>query len=40
MYSWYTFGSSFVSGMSLIALWLIYLKNKGYLGYANENHLH
>jgi hypothetical protein len=40
MYSWYTFGSSFVTGMSLIALWLIYLKNKGYLYYANENHLH
>ena len=40
MYSWYTFGSSFVAGMSLIGLWLIYLKNKGYLGYANQNHLH
>jgi hypothetical protein len=40
MYSWYTFASSFVTGMSLIALWLIYLKNKGYLHYANENHLH
>ena len=31
MYSWYTFASSFVSGMSLVALWVIYLKNKGYL---------
>jgi hypothetical protein len=40
MYSWYTFGSSFVTGMSLIALWLIYLKNKGYLEYANQEHLH
>src|SRR5215831_14157467 len=40
MYSWYTFASSFVSGMSLIALWLIYLKNKGYLQYANHEHLH
>ncbi|MEP6512973.1 MAG: quinol:cytochrome C oxidoreductase [Parafilimonas sp.] len=40
MYSWYTFASSFVSGMSLIALWVIYLKNKGYLEYANEEHLH
>jgi hypothetical protein len=40
MYSWYTFASSFVSGMSLIALWLIYLKNKGYLPYANQEHLH
>ncbi len=40
MYSWYTFASSFVSGMSMIALWVIYLKNKGYLEYANQEHLH
>jgi len=40
MYSWYTFASSFVTGMSLISLWVIYLKNKGYLEYANEEHLH
>ena len=25
---------------ALIALWLIYLKNKGYLEYANQEHLH
>ncbi len=31
MYSWYTFASSFVTGMALIGIWLIYLKNKGYL---------
>jgi hypothetical protein len=40
MYSWYTFASSFVSGMSLIALFVIFLKNKGYLEYTNEEHLH
>ncbi len=40
MYSWYTFASSFVSGMALIALWVIFLKNKGYLEYTNEEHLH
>ncbi|HVX48872.1 MAG TPA: hypothetical protein VHB48_01900 [Chitinophagaceae bacterium] len=40
MYSWYTFASSFVAGMSLIALWVIYLKNKGYLEYTNQEHLH
>jgi hypothetical protein len=39
MYSWYTFASTFVSGMSLIALWVIYLKNKGYLGLTNQEHL-
>ena len=40
MYSWYTFASSFVSGMALIALWVIYLKKQGYLEYTNEEHLH
>ena len=40
MYSWYTFASSFVSGMALVALWVIYLKNKGYLEYSNQEHLH
>jgi hypothetical protein len=40
MYSWYTFASSFVSGVSLIVLWVIYMKNKGYLEYTNEEHLH
>lgn len=40
MYSWYTFVSSFVSGMSLIALYMIYLKNRGYLEYTTDEHLH
>jgi len=40
MFSWYNFASTFVSGMSLIALWIVYLKNKGYLEYANQEHLH
>lgn len=40
MYSWYTFASSFVSGMALIALFVIYLKNQGYLEFVNEEHLH
>ena len=40
MYSWYTFASTFVSGVSLIALWVIYLKNKGYLELATTEHLH
>ncbi|GAC1440967.1 MAG: hypothetical protein NVSMB63_08170 [Sediminibacterium sp.] len=39
MYSWYTFASTFVSGLALITLWVIYLKNKGYLGYTNQEHL-
>ena len=40
MYSWYTFASTFVAGMSLIALFVIYLKNQGYLEYVTEEHLH
>jgi uncharacterized membrane protein len=40
MYSWYTFASSFVSGMALIALFVIYLKNQGHLPYTTEEHLH
>jgi hypothetical protein len=40
MYSWYTFGSTFVSGLALITLFVIYLKNQGYLEYTNKEHLH
>jgi hypothetical protein len=40
MYSWYTFASTFVAGVALITLFVIYLKNKGYLGYVNKEHLH
>lgn len=40
MYSWYTFVSSFVAGMSLVALFVIYLKNHDYLEYVTEEHLH
>jgi hypothetical protein len=40
MYSWYTFGSTFVPGLALITLFVVYLKNQGYLPYTNEEHLH
>lgn len=40
MFSWYNFASTFVSGMSLVAIYFIYLKTKGYLEYATEEHLH
>ena len=40
MYSWYTFASTFVSGMALIALFVVILKNNGYLEYTNNEHLH
>lgn len=40
MYSWYTFASSFVAGMALITVYVVYLKNNGYLEYTNREHLH
>jgi hypothetical protein len=40
MFSWYTFASSFVSGMSLIALFVVFLKNRGHLEYVTDEHLH
>ncbi|MDP4263205.1 MAG: quinol:cytochrome C oxidoreductase [Bacteroidota bacterium] len=40
MYSWYTFGSSFVAGLALITLFVVFLKNNNYLELTNEEHLH
>jgi len=40
MYSWYTFASTFVSGMSLITIFVIYLKNNDYLEYTTDEQLH
>lgn len=40
MYSWYTFASTFVSGMALVALYVIYLKNNDYLEYTTDEQLH
>jgi len=40
MFSWYTFASSFVAGMSLIALFVVFLKNNGQLEYVTEEHIH
>ena len=40
MYSWYTFASTFVSGIALFTLFVIYLKNRGELEYVTQEHLH
>ena len=40
MYSWYTFASSFVAGMSLLTIFVVYLKNNGYLELTTKEHLH
>jgi hypothetical protein len=40
MFSWYTFASAFVSGMSVILLFVVYLKNQGNLEIVNKEHVH
>jgi hypothetical protein len=40
MYSWYTFASSFVAGLALITVFVVFLKNNGYLEYTTREHLH
>lgn len=40
MFSWYNFASSFVSGMALILLFTVYLKNQGNLELVNREHIH
>jgi hypothetical protein len=40
MYSWYTFASSFVAGIALITVFVVYLKNNGYLELTTKEHLH
>lgn len=40
MFSWYTFASAFVSGMALILLWVVYLKNQGHLEIVTKEHVH
>ena len=40
MYSWYTFASTFVAGLSLIALFIVFLKNRGQLEYVTDEHVH
>ncbi|MEO6218835.1 MAG: quinol:cytochrome C oxidoreductase [Ginsengibacter sp.] len=39
MYSWYTFASTFVSGMALITIFVVYFKNRGQLEFVTEEHL-
>lgn len=40
MFSWYTFASAWVAGLALITLYIVFLKNNGYLEYTNREHLH
>ncbi len=36
MFSWYSFASSFVTGMGLILMWVVYLKNQGYMEVVSQ----
>jgi len=40
LFGWYHFASWWVSGLSVITLTVILLKEKGYLAYVNQNHIH
>jgi hypothetical protein len=40
MYSWYTWASTFVAGIALITLFVVFLKNNNYLEFVNDEHLH
>ncbi len=40
MYSWYTWASTFVAGIALIAIYVVFLKNNNYLELTNQEHLH
>lgn len=40
MFSWYTFASAFVSGMAIILLFVVYLKNQGNLELVTKEHIH
>jgi hypothetical protein len=39
MYSWYTFASTFVSGIALLTLFVIYFKNQGQLEFVTKEHI-
>ena len=39
MFSWYVFGSTFVSGIALITIFVIYFKNQGQLEFVTQEHL-
>ena len=40
LFGWYIFASAIVSAITVIALATMYLKNKGYLEFVNDSHIH
>lgn len=39
MYSWYTFASTFVAGIALMTIFVIYFKNRGQLEFVTKEHI-
>ncbi|WP_158858451.1 quinol:cytochrome C oxidoreductase [Lunatibacter salilacus] len=40
LFGWYVFASWFVAGLSAITLFILFLKDRGYLEMVNQNHIH
>jgi hypothetical protein len=40
LFGWYTFAGLFVSGLAMMALFILYLKMRGYMNHISESHLH
>jgi len=40
LFGWYIFAGMFVTGITVLGMFTIYLKRNGYLPKVNENHLH
>ena len=40
MYGWYSFAGMFISAMTTILLFVLYLKRRGYLEQVNDSHIH
>jgi hypothetical protein len=40
LFGWYTFAGMFVSGLTVIAMLVVYLKRNGYLQNVNDSHIH
>lgn len=40
LFGWYTFAGLFVSGLAMMAMFILYLRGRGYMNHVSENHLH
>ncbi|HRH67599.1 MAG TPA: quinol:cytochrome C oxidoreductase [Bacteroidia bacterium] len=40
LYGWYTFAGLFVSGLAMMAMFVLYLRSRGYMNHVSEDHLH